>query len=498
MAVVGSVVAAGLTSGVAQAEPEWSPAPTPRVDMKPCNDVILDFDSKIDARGGGSAARELECATIEVPMDYAVPDGRKIEFTFSRLRAADPEKRRGVLMTHQGGPGQGSITYPLELANRPIREAVREYDIVSFDYRGTGASTPLNCPPTSVPYPTVTGTQKVDFDAGFDWTSQANKALVECEPEYVRQITTPNIARDVDRVREALGEEQMAYYGVSYGTVVGMTYRAMFDDKVSRMWLDSILDPEFRDGSDYVSQDALSRASNRRLFAYLAQNQRFYNLGDTEESTRASVEKIVDDAESRYKSGDTVLMRNDILSLLLDQPAMAARSLLTLRDGQLPSKLIPVEGESNPLFSDDKIDSKLSGSNESYTPVFCALAEGGRDADDVWNRYMEWRAETPADNLVIERVPSSICAGWPFSTDRPDWSAAGKSSPLQIGAHRYESTTPYAGAEKARIILNGSLFTTNDARHSASIFTECGAKRISEFLQGSAPYDSECLAREES
>ena len=81
-------------------------------------------------------------------------------------------------MTHQGGPGQGSITYPLELADRPIRDAVREYDIVSFDYRGTGASTPLNCPPTSVPHPSATGTQKVDFDAGFDWTSQANKALV--------------------------------------------------------------------------------------------------------------------------------------------------------------------------------------------------------------------------------------------------------------------------------------------------------------------------------
>lgn len=94
-----------------------------------------------DSRGDG-----LECTTLDVPLDYRDPDGRTIEIAVSRLKSADPGKRRGILLTNAGGPGGASLSYPAILKQLGMPERVLEtYDVIGMDPRGVGHSTPVTC-----------------------------------------------------------------------------------------------------------------------------------------------------------------------------------------------------------------------------------------------------------------------------------------------------------------------------------------------------------------
>ena len=95
---------------------------------------------------GAFPTPDLECTTLEVPLDYRNPDGRKIDVAVSRLPSKHPEKRRGVLLTNPGGPGGEGLDYPqlLKLVKLP-QDVLDAYDVIGFDPRGVGRSTPVTC-----------------------------------------------------------------------------------------------------------------------------------------------------------------------------------------------------------------------------------------------------------------------------------------------------------------------------------------------------------------
>ena len=181
-----------------------------------------------------------ECATVAVPLDYRNPGGEQLDIHVSRLRSARPDLRRGVLVMNQGGPGPhlADTATIHELVPRSVLDA---YDIVSFDQRGFGVSAPVRCGLEPVeqftfPWPLPGGEPAV--------RQRAMRIAQKCAAqERMPFLGTANVARDVDRIRAALGEQRISFLGVSYGTYLGVAYDSMFPGRVDRMLLDSNIDP---------------------------------------------------------------------------------------------------------------------------------------------------------------------------------------------------------------------------------------------------------------
>ncbi|ONF72644.1 alpha/beta fold hydrolase [Amycolatopsis keratiniphila] len=249
----------------------------PAVTWSPCTEEILvGFD----------------CATVAVPMDYAHPDGKQISIAISRHKATEPQRRRGVLFTNPGGPGGTGRDLLYNYLETPLAKV---YDIIGIDVRGLGGSTPLNCevPSTPEPVPTTRPSDTV-FPRITEYEKQWEEGCVRGGGEFRKHVTTPNTARDLDRVRAALGEDKISYLGVSYGTWLGAVYGQLFPEHLDRSVLDSSLDP----GTTWHDQaydvvDA-TKANFDHWASWTARRDATFHLGTTPKKVRASIDKIAD------------------------------------------------------------------------------------------------------------------------------------------------------------------------------------------------------------
>lgn len=187
-----------------------------------------------------------ECARTQVPLDHDEPAGVTTGLFLARVPARDTAARIGTLFVNPGGPG-GSAAEFAAFAARFFPAEVRDsFDIVGIDPRGIGRSSPVRCrtsqdPP---PFPRVAyplRRREVDRQIRFDeWIrdacDQGGNAILD-------HMTTADTARDMDLVRQALGDDQLSYYGISYGSQLGTTYAAMFPDDVRALVVDGVLDP---------------------------------------------------------------------------------------------------------------------------------------------------------------------------------------------------------------------------------------------------------------
>ncbi|MBL1102426.1 alpha/beta hydrolase [Streptomyces coffeae] len=189
-----------------------------------------------------------QCATLKVPLDYRDPGGKRISLAVSRIRSERPDERRGVLMLIPEGPGSPGLDRPTTLGKR-LPQSVRDtYDIVSFDPRGLGASTHASCQlPTadlsltaSRPWPAADGSIAGNITTG----RRIADRCARNGGELLRSISTVTEARDIDSIRQALGERKLSAWGVSYGTYPGSVYAQMFPERTDRWVLDSNDDPD--------------------------------------------------------------------------------------------------------------------------------------------------------------------------------------------------------------------------------------------------------------
>lgn len=212
--------------------PEATVAPTPAPTLTP------------PAAIGWSPCGGFECASVAVPLNYDDPSQGDLTLELQRLPATSPANRIGVLLVNPGGPGGSAIEF-LRLWSLVVPQAVKaRFDLVAFDPRGVGASSPIVCGENVQellalnPDPTTDEEWQAVLDTTEAFTtlceSQAGVAL----PYY----GTKNVARDMDRIRQGLGEAQITYIGYSYGTSIGQVYADLFPDKVRAMVLDGALD----------------------------------------------------------------------------------------------------------------------------------------------------------------------------------------------------------------------------------------------------------------
>ncbi len=188
-----------------------------------------------------------QCADLRVPLDYARPTGRAITVSVLKVPSTDKAGRLGSMVINPGGPGASGLDYAAA-ATTVFGQALRKaYDVVGFDPRGVGRSTPLSCGSDAQLNTVVENDPESDTAAARGRTDRLTRALGErClrdSGDLVRHVSTVEVAKDLDVLREALGDSRLTYFGASYGTYIGATYARLFPQRVGRMVLDGALDP---------------------------------------------------------------------------------------------------------------------------------------------------------------------------------------------------------------------------------------------------------------
>lgn len=191
--------------------------------------------------GYGQFSGAVECARLLVPLDYARPDGPQVTLGVLRHRAERPNRRIGSLVVNPGGPGASGMVLASDLVREPAADPLRDrFDLVGFDARGVGASRPsIDCLPDRA----VDAYRALPADATTAAVTVGSQLAAGCDADFLAYVGTREVARDLDTLRAALGEEKLTYYGRSYATKVGATYATAFPDRIRAMLLDSSVHP---------------------------------------------------------------------------------------------------------------------------------------------------------------------------------------------------------------------------------------------------------------
>jgi pimeloyl-ACP methyl ester carboxylesterase len=179
---------------------------------------------------------KLQCSELSVPVNYSVPTGPKIKIALNMKPATNPSARIGSVLTNPGGPGGSGIRLVEERSDMLTDQAGVKYDLIGFDPRGLGKSSELPC--ASAQTRSATSARSYLTDVKENCKNRA--------PDLLASMSTANVARDMDMIRAALGEEKLNYIGISYGTYLGLVYADLFPNRVGKFVIDSAVDPAKR------------------------------------------------------------------------------------------------------------------------------------------------------------------------------------------------------------------------------------------------------------
>src|SRR3954452_9654807 len=247
-----TVAASGTAAAGSSAAPTEKAAPLRWTD---CDEQLQPL---IAGQQGADRNLAFECGRTEVPISYDEPEGATLPLFLVRVKLAGQTDRIGSLVINPGGPGGSGADAAIGLALTMPEDVLRRFDLVGFDPRGVGLSTPIQCIPSELKDRLVAAeprpTSDTQLDDAFALADEVGKDCAQKYGDALASFDTVDTARDMDRLRQALGDEKLTYLGYSYGTTLGSTYAELFPDKVRALVLDGAVDPD---------SDAKVRAESR-------------------------------------------------------------------------------------------------------------------------------------------------------------------------------------------------------------------------------------------
>jgi pimeloyl-ACP methyl ester carboxylesterase len=461
------------------------------------------------------------CASVGVPLDYNEPNGEKINLALIKLPAAVPEgekprRKIGSLFFNPGGPANSGVDFVLGIGQFLPVEIRAYFDVIGFDPRGTMRSSPLLCfdgpfsvDPAIVPqffFPRNPDEEalKAEFDIALATACKANGSSI------LDHMSTANIARDLDFLREAVGDSKLNYVGYSHGSFLGITYANLFPDKIRAMVLDGVVDPiayaigiadkaralpvTTRLQTDKGAQATLNeffrlcdQAGEEQCVFAGAAASKFDALADyLRETPIPLVDPFIGPFDLTYdrfiatvfsslanSSGWPLLAHalNEIHAAISDSSEDAAN-----RAGEAFAILTAVMGgelgTGDPVHAAQQFAIMCSDTINPSNHRYWSLA--GAKADEnigVFGRLVAWQ--------------SSPCAVWQGSDSDRYLGPFNKmtSKPILLVANRFDPITPYEGALKAHSLLpNSALLTLEGWGHTSLLLSSCVDQAVYRYL----------------
>ncbi|MFE0023558.1 alpha/beta hydrolase [Amycolatopsis sp. NPDC059021] len=419
------------------------------------------------------------CATYEVPLSYRDPGGPKIQLALGLLPAADQSRKRGTIFFNPGGPGNSGRFAP------PLTPALHEqFDIVGFDPRGVGASTPVRCfsdPSQLEPLKRILGQFPITREQERQQVADARTVTEACGRNagpLLGHLSTANVARDLDRLRAAAGEPRLRYYGLSYGTYVGENYANLFPGRVGALALDAVDDP-VNWSTGYRPQDAKVPFSYRLGGFEGAQQALNSFLADCAADTRCAFREPGTDLLAKWNrildrlqtgpvtipGGDgairTVRYQDVIGEVhrgLLDEAKAANLARFLQAVASAPAGAAAMSTVDTPIGT--PFDSAMGGAG-----TVCADASNPRDPESWW-QYAKLADRAGRGFGSYDLYLSMPCALWPV-TD-PDrytgpWNRSTAAPVLLLSNGRGDPETPHQGAQRTERLLADARLLTLDA-----------------------------------
>jgi pimeloyl-ACP methyl ester carboxylesterase len=203
-----------------------------------------------------SCNQDFQCAALAVPIDYSKLSTGTFEIALLKYEAR-ASKKLGSIIVNPGGPGGSGVDYAYAAEYIFSPAILDRYDIVGFDPRGVSRSAPIRCLNDKELDSNNNSDSKPDNEAEFQQILQETKKYVElCKDKnkHLSSYSTANVARDMDILREAVGDKQLNYMGKSYGTYLGTLYAQFFPNKVGRVVLDGAVDPTISNFQQTLTQ----------------------------------------------------------------------------------------------------------------------------------------------------------------------------------------------------------------------------------------------------
>ncbi|AQU66670.1 peptidase [Streptomyces niveus] len=411
------------------------------------------------AEGGGTAPSPLpggtkwECATMTAPLDYAKPKGATIPLALIRAKTSDPGKRIGSLVFNFGGPGGSGVT-GLPSFGKDYEKLRTRYDLVSFDPRGVGRSEPVECKDD----------KQLDAYYARDMTpddSAEEKSYVDglkwyaggCEQKSGKELPfvgTVNAARDMELMRQVLGDDKLNYFGISYGTELGGVYAHLYPKSVGRTVFDAVVDP-----TESSEQGSLGQAKGFQLaltnFAKdcVSRGDACTLPGSTPQEIQNFVVGLLDRLDKKPINGFGGRQLTETQATNGIAQALYSKEYWPL----LEQGLDEADGGSGALLL--VLSDAMNGRNEKGRYSNIQAANAAVNCVDSKQRYT--LAQTKAKLAEFRKVSPVFgdflgwgllgCSEWPVpgEWDKPDVSAPGAAPILVIG-NTGDPATPYEGA----------------------------------------------------
>jgi pimeloyl-ACP methyl ester carboxylesterase len=407
-----------------------------------------------------------------VPLDYADPAGPRIDLAVARASTADPDHRIGSLLLNPGGPGAPGLDLVQYAAGQLPESITDRFDIVSWDPRGVGRSTAVDC--------------GSDLDARFAVDSAPDDpaelaaleqaaanlvtACVQRSGDLLRHVSTDDTVQDLDVLRQVLGDAGLNYVGFSYGTYIGAKYAERFPDRSRALVLDGAIDPALPVDDVAVEQAVAFDASLGRFFDWCRQRSScaFHGGGDVRAAYDALAARIdadpVGEGSSLVGPTQLDLAVASVLYSGAEQFPRVASALRALERGDA--------GRIRSLYNlyVGKSGGEYDGTWASFVAIGCA---DGPNLSLAEMEALQRRAAVEAPEFGAANIGLGYeCATWPYPPARtgPETIRAETPHPILVVGTRGDPATPFAWAESLTAQLgNARLLAVEDTTHTSSL-----------------------------
>ena len=468
----------------------------------------------------GATGTAFQCATVTVPLDYDHPQGKTITVALKKLPSTSSSPRGSVFL-NPGGPGGSGISLINGQASLyksgGLSGVLANYDVIGFDPRGIGQSTPITCwspdDVQAIMADRAEAPSQLTPGSATDIVAKGAREAAACQkytevPEILDHMDTRSVARDMDVMRALVKDQDLNFFGYSYGTYLGAVYTELFPDNVGRVVLDSAMDPALSRQQAFEG-DAAAWEQTLRTYIESQQGQPDFPLSGTTDEAVSRLATFLNGLDAHpltVSDGGKPLDR--------ERATMAIRTLVVASPDNWP---LLTEGLTRAMNAHDgttlmKNAESLSGGEgspateeqtvELLQSVYAFSANRCLDFPDTGNQaswdaaLTSYRRDYPVFHPLLPQH-DAYCHGWGHtSKTKPVEVDVDATNPVLVIGILHDPTTPYPWS-KALVsrLRNSRLLSVDMYGHGATGPNSCTTAKVNDyFVKGALPSDGEVCA----